>query len=131
MLFKIDNVVLAGAGNEGTQNLRFNGRIVTQEAEFLRADQIQVFNRGNARTVIGFTRTIRKDDLADAEVFLLEHASEVLIDGLLTITAKSETKEIERYIEAVVCRAYDAHQLGVTIFCQYEIIGGKILLEKP
>lgn len=131
MQLKINDVVIAGDGEIGPQGLHVNGQILPQPAEFLRAEEIKVFNRKNARTVIAFARTQRFDDLADAEVFLWEHCAEVLIQGLLTITAKSETKEVERYIQNALCRSYNAHQLGVTIFTDYEILGGKILTERP
>lgn len=131
MIVKLDNTVLAGEGREGTMNLRLNGRILAQEAEGLRAEEIEVYNRKNRRTVMSFGRAYLFDDIADADVFMLEHATTVLTRGLVIFIAKSPAKEVERYLKNAVCRAFDARQIGVTVFIDYEIVGGKILTERP
>jgi hypothetical protein len=131
MIIKLDNTVLAGDDRDGPIDIRGNFGIALQEAPHLRAASQDNYDRKNRKTVITFTRSHLFEDLADAQVFYLEHAEETLARGLVTITAKSPTKEVERYLKDAVVHACNPRLLGVTVLLDYTITGGKILKERP
>ena len=132
MIIKLIDEILAGEGNEGHSNLRVNGRPLSQVAQFLRADSIKKFNRGNESTTFSFRTHKLFDDQADAEVWMLERYPTLLsLCGLLTLTAKSETKEVERYVAIASIDSITISETGVSLFLDWEISGGKILTVKP
>jgi hypothetical protein len=131
MIIKVDNTVLAGEGRDGPIGIRISRGIVIQEAPYLRAASQGQFDRKNARTLVTFTRSFLFDDLADAEVFYLENANDTLMMGLVTLIAKSSSKEVERYLQNAVVHTFNGRQIGVTVMVDYEIVGGKILTERP
>lgn len=131
MQVKLDNVLLTGDGARGVSNLRINSKILVQEVDFQRATEGAQFARGNNRNIITFTVYHIFDDESDAEVWLLERGDGLLGRGLITITCKSGTKEVERYLDNAVVHASVAQQIGVSISVDYSITAGKFLKVKP
>ena len=132
MIIKLDDEVIAGSGSEGHSNLRINGRQIVHEPDFLRAASIDVFNRDNQRTTLTFQTSKLFDDQAEAEVWMLERYPTMLsLCGLLILTAKSETKEIDRWCEKAAVVSLGTSEMGVSITLFWEIHAGKILTEKP
>lgn len=132
MIIQLAGETIAGSDREGHSNLRINGRQILQEASFLRAESVKEFNRKNHSTSLSFRTSKLFTDQADAEVWMLERFP-LLLDlcGLLTLTAKSENKEIERYIETAAISDIGTSEVGVTIYLDWQIRGGKILTTKP
>jgi hypothetical protein len=132
MQILLDNLVLAGDGAEGARDLVVNGRVVVQEAQFLRAESVELFDRRNRSTLISFHAATLFDTMEDAEVYLLERAEKVQIQGLVTLIARTPSgAETRRYLSDAIVEISEGRQIGVTIEFSYTIRGGIILSAKP
>lgn len=132
MIVKLANTVIAPVGDDGHSGIRINGRALLDEPDFIRAESISVFNRKNQRTVITFRTHKGFDDQADAEVFMLDEFPALLaLSGVLTLTARSDKKQVERYLAQAAVAAISSTEVGVSMYFDWEIHGGKILTEKP
>lgn len=113
-------------------NFRIQSARVAQVAEFVRAAQVQTFDRGNRKTTITFNVSREHTTIRNCEAFLLAHIGQVPNKGLITLQAKETSGAVtERYLKDALCEVVDASYDGVTSFHSYQLIGGDILTEKP
>ncbi len=132
MILTLQNEVIVGKNDEGHSGLRINGRQILQEADFLRADSIDLFNRKNQSTTLTFKTNKKFTDQAEADTWMLDRLP-VLLDlcGLLKLTCFSESRETNRYIKKAAVASITTSEIGVSVDLFWEVRGGKILTEKP
>jgi len=132
MKVKIDNYSLASGNLEGVSNFRINGQRQAQIGQFLRAEDVKVFNRKNLQTNVSFTVTRLHESLMIAEIFILQHDRDVPAQGLVTFIAGDEGgKQIERYLNAAMIQVSERSFIGVSTMHSYTIIGGELLIQRP
>lgn len=132
MRVTIGTFVLADHDKTSVSNFRINGSRLVQVAELVRAETVQVFGRGNRKTTVTFDVSREHADVRTSETFILGHATNVPESGLITFEAISASGALtRRYLNAAVCSVVDCSYAGVTTVHTYQIIGGKMLLQKP
>jgi hypothetical protein len=107
-----------------------NGVFVTDEAEFLRGTQIEVFDRGNDRTLITFSTTRSHESVAASEKFVLEHRELVPRRCLISLISDYDEERVERFIKDACIPEVSSRARGATSFHSYRIIGGRITTKK-
>lgn len=110
----------------GPTGLRINAQIILGDAPRLRALEMLSFDRGNRSTTVSFTARREFTDIAEAQVFALEHVGEFLGRGTLKMTAKSDRRTVTRTIANAVGHRADARADGVSVYMSYNIKGGAI-----
>jgi hypothetical protein len=111
---------------------RIANRPFAQVEPFLRALEQAVFDRGNDLTTVSFVVRREHDTVEDAELFILEHATELPGSGLVMFEAAGATGAASRrYLWASKVTAHDASYKGRTTIHSYVILGGRIRKEKP
>lgn len=128
MIIALNTDILAGEGDEAHLNLRIAGRQILQEAEYLRAESIEIFNRKNQRTTLTFQTHKYFTNQAEADVWMLDRFPTLLaLCGTLHLKAKTESLEAERYIASAAVASLTTGEVGVSIELFWEIHAGKIL----
>jgi hypothetical protein len=120
---------LAGHGVTSPIGLRINGAIVADVAEYLRASSVEVFDRGNLRTVISFSVTREHASVEAAQSYLVQHAVTVPRSGLVEIEYEQGRGRAWLY-GAVMPQANSSHS-GCSTTVEYEIIGGAMSAVSP
>lgn len=115
---------LAGHGHTSPADLRINGELVAETAEYLRATVVDVFNRGNRRTSVTFSVTREHASVEAAQLYLLRHEVNVPRSGLVTFEAEQARGSLWMY-DAVLNTVSSSH-VGATTLHSYSILGGEI-----
>lgn len=108
-------------------NLEINGMRVVQVAEGLRAANVKVLDRGNARNSLRFTVTRAPvGTVLAAEQFLLAHAIALDAAALSADIAISFNPTPDNfYLRNATLLSVRGRHIGVTTIHDYEISGGK------
>ena len=112
---------------EWPDELRINGRPLVQEAQFLRAQKIKMFARGNRKTTVSFTVKRLHDSIQAAQVFMIQHYNLLPSEGTLRLKMISDSGGAQNLtMEDSVLGAVLYWHVGKTTFFRYSIEGGKI-----
>lgn len=108
--------------NSGPSNYRMSGDVTEQIAEFLRADDVTVYNRKNRKAQVSFDVKRLCASVDAAETYCNMHPWTVTRSGTLTITTTGGSLRIlTATLKTVSCTF-----TGATVFVSYLIIGGKV-----
>ena len=123
-----DGAGVRGAGkNVGPDGFRISGQVSSQIAQFLRAGNAKVFNRGNLRTSIAFSVRREFSSTQAAEFWLLNHVKTVQREDTLYMFAQAESgNEIQVTVSDCVLTLTDLQHEGVSVRVSYQITGGAI-----
>lgn len=125
MKIEVGAYTLCAGGLESPEDLVREGVDTIQVAPGLRADAVEVFNRGNRQHTLRFQITRNYASLKLCETALLDHPDEVPTTGNVKITTEDASPNV-RYIQNATCHAFAARQIGTSILWQYTITGGAI-----
>jgi hypothetical protein len=111
---------------------RQNGTRLIQEARYLRAEDVQVFDRRNKQTRISFSVTRYHSTTDAAEAFAVQHFDDIPGRAHITIEIQREGGgTILRYLRNAVILSVDSTLHGRTTRHTYQITGGAILKQDP
>ncbi len=114
------------------QELTINGQRAIQQGNPLYAESITLYDQKRKTTVISFSVEREHPTIQDAELFILEHETEVPHRGLVTLMAFiGSGRTVERFLKNAVVEQMNGNQRGVRTTHTYTIRGGKILDRKP
>lgn len=132
MKITIGNFTLADHGPLTPSGLKINGQRVAQVVEFPRAEEVEVFNRGNASNTYSFSVTRKHATPADAEAYILEHETDCPVQDLVTFEIKKANGQVTlRYVRNGMLQTLERGYHGCSTFHSYQIIGGQMLVKKP
>lgn len=104
----------------GPDNLVVDGPVTPDAADFLRATNAKVYNRGNLVHDISWTVRRLLASVALAEDYALEHPQTVLRGTQLLLITATGTRTFS-YGTLVGCRC---RHVGATVFIDYRFSGG-------
>lgn len=132
MQIKIGTYTLARDGREGVSAFRINGRRLLQINELIDADEIEVTDRGNRRTVITFVVSRLHASPGDAEAYILEHADKPPAYGLVEFRAtRADNRVSVLWMNAAAIEQLESWYVGCSTYHTYSIIGGKLTRTRP
>jgi len=113
-------------------DLRFNGRAVTQEGQFLRSAQARMFARSNLKTSIGFKIEREHTSIQSCQVFMFTHYIALPLSGTVKFQSQSSAGSKRLfYLANAAVEVVDFHQIGLRSIHEYSVSGGKPTLEEP
>jgi len=125
------NVVLVDEeANDGIlSQLTIAGERIVEQAQYVRADWIDILDRGNESTSVTVQVYRLHADRKVAQLFLLEHARTIPRRALLTITARDGSGGFSnRYLRACGLPSVSNEvKVGSTTIHSYRFIGGEVL----
>jgi len=96
----------------------------TQVAAAVRASQAEIFDRGNAHTVVAFTVARRHESVERALRFAATHPSAVgAATGGLIFVSEDGAAEAEMYLPDAALRAVRCQPAGLITDTSYEFVG--------
>lgn len=112
---------------EWPDELRINGRPLVQEAQFLRAEKVKMFARGNRKTIVSFTVKRLHNNVQAAQVFMIQHYNSLPSDGTVRFKLINDSGGSQdlTMVDSVLGTIQYWH-VGKTTFFRYSIEGGKI-----
>lgn len=125
MKIEIGAYTLCAGGSESPEDLAREGADTIQIAPGLRAEAVQVFNRGNRAHTLRFQITRAYASVKAAETALLDHPDEVPTSGNVKFTTEGASPAV-RYLRNATVHAFAARQIGVCIKWVYTITGGAV-----
>lgn len=108
--------------NAGPSNFVMTGSLSPQVAEYIRADDVTVFNRKNRKSELAFDVKRQCSSVAAAESLAALYPWTVTRSGTLTITTTAGAVRILTAVLDVVRCSHD----GATVFISYHAVGGKV-----
>ena len=125
-------ITLADDNDLARSNLRINGQRLVDEVHGFRADWVQLFDRGNRKTVISFDVKRVFESSFDAIVTALDHNTKVPIIGLIELTISEGGQLARRWLQNASIMAVDIpRQRGAALWFTYQITGGEVLTTHP
>jgi hypothetical protein len=116
----------------GPFDISINARRLVQEAQFIRAAQVTMFDRGNLKTTIRFSVRRQHATVQDSEYWLLTHTYAVQEAATAIFMAESTSgSRVELYLASAVLGVSDHLYKGVGTYHTYTIEGGKFTAQKP
>jgi len=105
---------------------------VSQQVNLFRSGHPVFFDRKNEWFMMEFTTKRQHESFNDAEIFILEHISELPRQGLIVITANAGYSAKIRYLpNAIVKRPKLGSHIGVSTEWSYSIMAASIQIDRP
>jgi hypothetical protein len=99
----------------------------TQMARAVRATAVEIFDRGNTRTVVTFTVTRRHPNVEQALRFATTHPQALAgATGGLIFTSEDGPGTAETYLPDAVLRSLHCQPAGIITHTEYEFIGSRL-----
>jgi hypothetical protein len=123
------------AGTPGTServhssaaDIRFNGQILTQENNYLRAQTAEVIDRGNLKTTITFTTSRLFATANEAEMYSAFYDAVNPRTGTLILEFVQPLGSVTRgYLRKAVVEPPGRQVIGCTVLLSYTVRGGAI-----
>jgi len=126
-------VVIDGAEmREQPNNWRVNGSPVNQVAQYLRAAQARVHQRGNVQTTITFQCAKEHASLQAAILYCMTHYRSMILTGTALFVFESDGgATTNEYLANASCHVSEIYPVGLTTFATYNITGGKPQATSP
>lgn len=113
---------------EDPEDLKIQGQKELQVVPLLRAQEVQVFDRGNSKITVTFKVAHQHQSADEALVYIMKHTADVsAVHGNATFELEDTKGSIFRLINASV-RQVTSYFAGLTSYHSYELIGSKIEL---
>lgn len=123
---------LAQEGRGGVSSFTSRPRRNIEIKEGVRRSTIRAVPRDNLKRLYSFSVSRQHESPGDAEVFVLDHESQVPASGVLRLVARNtDGQETERFIEAAVIEVCDSSYIGSSTIHSYSIIGGEMSNTNP
>ena len=107
--------------NAGPADLTIVSPTAKQIVEYLRAEDVTVFDRGNRRNEISFSVKRQLVSVAAAETYCWLYPTSLTRSGTLVMTNGGQSARLLTAVLDVVCR-----HVGCTVLLSYSIVGGKL-----
>ena len=121
MQIALNKYLLADDGVMSPIGLRVSAVRKNEVAEFLRAEDVEVFDRGNQIVSMSWSVIRQFDTIEECELFLIDEAANAPRLGTLTITAQSTGGR--RVVDGAHLASIEAVQQGCSSIHTYQIIG--------
>jgi hypothetical protein len=112
--------------------LGIDSRILTQENNFIRADEAKVEDRKNLKTTVTWTTTRKFETTAAAEMWTVDYDRTMPRNGTLILQSEIPGGgEINRYLPNAVVHPPRRVVNGVSVTLTYQAEGGEIKKTNP